>query len=276
MSGLCNLAGTSRQNFYKAKRHRQKREIDGEFILELVRSHRRLHPHIGGVKLLEMIRPILAEHDVSMGKHRFFDLLRANGLTVARKRKSARTTNSRHGFRVYRNLLKDLTLTGPGQAWVADITYIRTEEGFVYLALIMDAYSRKVVGYHLGDTLEAIGCIKALKMAIAQLGPGQRPIHHSDRGSQYCCGDYIQLLEAHDLKVSMTEENHCYENAKAERLNGILKQEYELGATLRNIDQARKMVKQAVDLYNNLRPHSSLGLKKPSQVHDQYPELVGV
>ena len=271
VSGLCNLAGTSRQNFYKAKRHRQKREVEGEFILELVRSHRRLHPHIGGVKLLEMIRPILAEHDVSMGKHRFFDLLRENGLTVARKRKFARTTDSRHGFRVYGNLLKDMTLTAPGQAWVSDITYIRTNSGFVYLALVMDAYSRKIVGYHLGNTLEATGCMKALKMAIKQLKLGQLPIHHSDRGSQYCCGDYIKLLEGRKdkIKVSMTEENHCYENAQAERLNGILKQEYGLGETLRDIHQARKMTKQAVDLYNNLRPHRSLGLCKPSQVHDQ-------
>jgi transposase InsO family protein len=265
--GLCALSGMSKQNFYKGRRRREQRVIDEDLVVELVRQERRLQPELGGRKLLVRVGPELEEAGVSVGRNRFFSLLREKGLLVARRRRGPRTTDSRHRFRVYTNLLKDLDLRGPDEAWVSDLTYIRTEEGFVYLALVMDAYSRKIVGYDIDKSLEAEGCLRSLRMALGQLAEGAAPIHHSDRGTQYCCNDYVGLLEERGLAVSMTEENHCYENAKAERLNGILKQEYGLGETLRGLGEAKRMVRQAVELYNTMRPHTALGYACPESVH---------
>jgi transposase InsO family protein len=146
-----------------------------------------------------------------------------------------KTTNSRHSLPVFHNLVNGMELTGPNQAWAADITYIRTDEGFLYLSLLMDRWSRKIVGYHAGDTLEA---------------EGAAPVHHSDRGFQYCSHRDVETLQAHGLSISMTEELHCYENAHAERLNGILKQEYGLGCSFRRKQQALAAVDEAVFLYN--------------------------
>jgi transposase InsO family protein len=168
---------------------------------------------------------------------------------------------------VYRNLVKGVEITGPDQVWVSDITYIRTDVGFEYMALIMDLCSRKIVGFTCGDDLSAQGALKALEQAVADLPEGCRPIHHSDRGSQYCSHAYAGWAEAHGLSMSMTEENHCAENAHAERLNGILKQEYGLGTAFRTRAQARTAARQAVMLYNNYRPHTSLNLRKPAEVH---------
>jgi len=271
MLRLCRLAGMSRQNFHQGRRRRSRREVDEGLVLELVRAQRRQQPMLGARKLMVLIAPELAEAGVSIGRDRFFGLLAHHDLLVPRRRCGGpRTTDSRHGFRVYSNLLKGLALTGPHQAWVADITYIRTEQGFVYLALLMDAFSRRIVGWNVGATLEAIGCLKALEMALSQL-PGKEchPIHHSDRGSQYCCGDYTELLAGRKLPVSMTVENHCYENSKAERLNGILKQEYGLGATLRDLAEVKRLTRQAVGLYNNNRPHAALGYRTPQSVHQE-------
>jgi len=170
---------------------------------------------------------------------------------------------------VFVNLVKDLDVVRPNQVWVSDITYVRVEDSFVYLALIMDLYSRKIVGYHCGDSLEAIGCIKALQRASEELPEDCQPIHHSDRGCQYCCHDYVERLDEQGMAISMTETNHCAENAHAERLNGILKQEYGLGMTLKNLEYARKAVDQAVALYNYRRPHKSLDMKRPAEVHRQ-------
>lgn len=169
-------------------------------------------------------------------------------------------------MRVYGNVLKDMKLTGPGQAMVSDITYLRTGEGFMYLSLVMDAFSRAVVGWHCSDSLEAVGCIRALKMALRH-GYGRGSIHHSDRGSQYCCGEYVRRLRRKGLRVSMTQDNHCYENAAAERLNGILKQEYGLGRCLASKRETVIAVREAIELYNWARPHQSLGYRVPMEVH---------
>ena len=160
-------------------------------------------------------------------------------------------------------------LTEPNQVWVCDITYIRVAKSFVYLALITDAFSRKIIAYNVGENLEAVGCMKALRLAIKDLPKGKYPIHHSDRGSQYCCHDYIKILTSRNLSVSMTEENHCYENSKAERVNGILKYEYHLRNTFNDLGGAKKAIKQAIYLYNNCRPHTALGYAFPSYVHDE-------
>ena len=255
------------QNYYKQKRERQVRDVDEELIVSLVQRERRRHPRIGGRKLCKLIGPELKEAGVFVGRDRVFDVLRKHDLLVRPLPKAPRTTNSRHSLPVFRNVIQELEPTAPNQIWVSDITYLRTEGGFVYLALIMDLFSRKIVGFHCGDSLEAIGCVKALDSALAELPANRYPIHHSDRGCQYCCHEYVQRLWDRDLPVSMTEQNHCYENAHAERLNGILKQEYGLEMTFRDHDQARRAVAEAVCSYNCYRPHTSLDYRVPEEVH---------
>jgi transposase InsO family protein len=270
VAGLCACSGMSKQAYYKDRRERRRREIDEELVLELVRAERRLQPRLGARKLLVLIGPELSAAGVSIGRDRFFALLREHGLLVVRRRARApRTTDSRHWMRVWPNLLKDFAATGPHQAWVSDLTYLRTREGFLYLSLVMDAFSRKIVGWHVGATLEAMGCVAALWMALAQRPPGESPIHHSDRGTQYCCGDYVGLLERSGVAISMTEENHCYENARAERLNGILKQEYGLDGEFARKSEVERVVAEAVKLYNQRRPHVALGYKTPAVVHGE-------
>jgi len=256
----------SRQNYYKVRRQRQQLSIDEELVLALVARERCRHPRIGARKLLHLIRPELAEAELSLGRDRFLALLKRQKLLIQR-RSSCRTTMSGHGFGVYPNLARDLQLSAPHQLWVSDITYIRTLEGFMYLSLIMDAHSRAIVGYDCNDSLEMQGALSALKMALGQLPRGLNPMHHSDRGVQYCCGAYTQELSQAGLRISMTEENHCYENAKAERLNGVLKQEYGLGQTIASKSLARAMTAQAVSSYNQFRPHGALRYRTPMEVH---------
>ena len=264
---LCERVGMSRQNYYAARRQRQRRQIDEELVVELVKEQRRAQPRIGSRKLLYMLQWELAEAGVRIGRDRFIELLGSRDLLVERKRVWPKTTNSRHSLPVFRNLLKEREPTAPNQVWVSDLTYIRTEEGYMYASLITDMYSRKIVGFHVGDSLESMGCQKALEMALEQLPSNRFPIHHSDRGCQYCCHEYVQMLKRRWLSISMTEENHCYENAMAERVNGILKQEYELDATLCTKEQAVKAFIQAVEQYNTKRPHLSLDYRTPEQVH---------
>ena len=177
------------------------------------------------------------------------------------------TTNSQHYLPVFTNLIKGRQLTGANQVWVSDITYLRTLEGGLFLALITDKWSRKIVGYHCGESLEAKECLQALEMAVAVLPEQARPVHHSDRGSQYCSHEYVNRLRQRQLAVSMTEIDHCAENAMAERVNGILKQEYGLGGELASKTVALRLVEQAIWLYNNKRPHTALGFRVPKYVH---------
>jgi putative transposase len=258
----------SRQNYYAARRLRDRRVIDESMILELVRRERQLQPRLGGRKLLHLLRPDLEDAGVSIGRDRFFELLAESDLLVVPKPRMPRTTNSRHSLPVFNNLLSGKVLQRPNEAWVSDLTYIRTDEGFLYAALITDAYSRKIVGDHIGDSLEAEGCLRALSKALRGLPADKRPIHHSDRGCQYCCHEYVEQLQARQLPISMTQVMHCYENAQAERINGILKQEYELDRRFRTKDQARKAFEQAVWLYNHRRPHLKLNYRFPADVHD--------
>lgn len=258
----------SRQNYYAARRLRRRREIDEELILELVKRERRLQPRLGGRKLLNLLSPDLHEAGVRIGRDRFFELLAVSDLLVVPKPGMPHTTNSRHSLPVFTNLLAGRALNGPNEAWVSDLTYIRTDEGFLYAALITDAYSRKIIGAHIGDSLEAEGCLFALEQALKALPEGKRPIHHSDRGCQYCCHEYVERLQSCGLMISMTEMMHCYENAQAERVNGILKQEYELDRRFRTKAQAKKAFEQAVWLYNHRRPHLKLNYRFPADVHE--------
>lgn len=268
---LCQLAGMTRQNYYKQRSERERLSVDHRLVLDLVRRERDRQPKLGGRKLLHMVGPELRSAGVPIGRDRFFGLLKQHDLLVPRRRRGARTTDSRHGFAVYPNLAKELSPTAPHQLLVADLTYLRTHEGFMYLCLVMDAFSRTIVGYDSSDSLEMQGALRALSRALKQLPSAAQTMHHSDRGIQYCCGAYIQRLKRAGLTISMTETNHCYENSKAERLNGILKQEYGLGATFVRKSLVRPAVAEAVMLYNHYRPHQSLGYRLPMQVHEASP-----
>jgi putative transposase len=269
VSELCRKVQMSRQNYYAARRLRQRRQVDEAHILELVRRERRMQPRLGGRKLRHLLQREWEEAGIEVGRDRFFELLTEHELLVARKPGKARTTNSRHSLPVFQNLLAGLDLGAPNEAWVSDLTYIRTDEGFLYAALITDAFSRKIVGTDIGDTLEAEGCLRALDQALLDLPEGCCPLHHSDRGCQYCCHVYVERLQARGLPISMTQVMHCYENALAERVNGILKQEYELDRTFRTKALAKAAFEQAVWLYNHRRPHTKLAYRFPADVHAQ-------
>ena len=188
-------------------------------------------------------------------------------MLTLRKKYSSRTTNSLHRFYKYHNIIKDFKASRPNQIWVSDITYIRTIKGFCYLALITDAYSRKIVGYDLSNSLELSGCVRALNKALYKAKNTQGLIHHSDRGIQYCSNVYTQILKRHKIAISMTEDNHCYENALAERINGILKDEFYLDQTFTDVAHAKRATKNAINLYNEIRLHLSLDYKTPNYVH---------
>jgi putative transposase len=260
---LCNFFGVSRQAYYKGTKEFEKASIQQDWLIERVQKIRRSHTKMGGKKLYHLLKP-----GASMGRDKFFDLLRERKLLVRRYRKYATTTESKHRFRIYRNILQDFTAKGPHQAWVCDITYVRTRTGFVYLFLITDAYSRKILGWDLNKSLALGGAITSLKMACQQCPNSKDLIHHSDRGFQYCSYAYVALLKTAGIQISMAEAGNCYENAMAERVNGILKGEYGLDETFADEQQARTLVKQAIKVYNEQRPHWSLGLKIPKEVHE--------
>lgn len=258
----------SRQNYYAQRRRRQREAVDGDLIEGLVQRERCVQPRIGGRKLHRVLEKELRGAGVDLGRDRFFEVLRERKLLLEPQAAAYPcTTDARHYLPVFTNQIKELEVTGANQVWVSDITYVRTGEGFLYLALITDRWSRKIVGHHCGDSLEAEGCLKALDLALKSLPEGTRPIHHSDRGSQYCCHLYVNRLLERRLGVSMTEKDHCAENAMAERMNGILKQEYGLGMEFPTKADALRAVAQGIWLYNTRRLHAALGYRVPEQVH---------
>lgn len=239
-----------------------------ELVIDMVGAIRRYQPKIGGKKLYRLLKGDLDKLEGSIGRDKFFDILRKYNLLVKRKKKYATTTESWHRFHKYKNKLKGKLLTGSNQAYVSDITYLRTAKGFVYLFLQTDAYSRMITGWHLSDSLAIEGALKALQMTLKQCAETEGVIHHSDRGIQYCCKEYVELLTDHKMQISMTEENHCYENAIAERINGILKEEFMLDDTFADKASALKAVEEAIESYNYRRPHWSLNLCTPVQMHE--------
>jgi transposase InsO family protein len=239
------------------------------FILKQAKALRQEHKRMGGEKLLLLLKPVLEEHGIKYGRDKFCNLLSEHGLLVRRRRRNPRTTNSNHFYRKYSNQIKDLELLSSGRLWVSDITYIRTEKGFVYLSLITDAYSKKIVGWCLWPSLASEGALNALRMAVSAEGIKPGLIHHSDRGIQYCCNDYVNYLKGVKINISMTENGDPYENAIAERINGILKDEYELCETFSDYHTALEAVKTAVCKYNNKRPHRSVDMMFPVDAHDQ-------
>ena len=226
-------------------------------IIEIVHKRRRSLPREGVRKLKVSLDNEFTKTNLKVGRDTLFNVLRKHQMLTLRKKYSSRTTNSCHRFYKYNNIIKNLEVTNPNQVWISDITYIRTVKGFCYLALITDMYSRKIVGYDLSDSLELKGCVRALNKALYQAKDIKQLIHHSDRGIKYCSNVYKQILKRNSINISMTEENHCYENAMAERVNGILKDEFYLDQSFADVDHAKRAAKNAINLYNEVRLHLS-------------------
>jgi transposase InsO family protein len=235
----------------------------------MVKGYRKnVGQRIGGIKLYSELKKQMGTLGIKMGRDKFFDFLRANNLLVPKLKNYHITTNSKHQFHKYKNLVKDSVPTRPEQLWVSDITYIKTGNGHNYLALVTDAYSKQIMGFKLSNHMKTSLCTDALEMAIKNRKyPNAKLIHHSDRGFQYCNTKYTVFAESNGITMSMTEEYDPYENAIAERVNRTLKYEYGLKQTIKDPALAKKMIDQAVYIYNNLRPHFSLKLGKPAEVH---------
>jgi transposase InsO family protein len=262
--------GISRQAFYQRHRREQERKKCQNDVVELVKYVRLQQPRLGTRKLHYLLKPSLTERGLKVGRDGLFDILRAARLLVTPRRAYHKTTNSHHRFRRHPNLLKagpeQIVPTGPEQVWVADITYLPTAGPFVYVSLVTDAYSRKIVGYHVHDGLQTEQVSQALKMALRTRRSRQPLVHHSDRGIQYCSTYYQQIHQRHGIRCSMTDGYDCYQNALAERINGILKTEFLLHRPA-DLEQATLMLRQSVHIYNTQRPHTSLQYKTPDEVH---------
>lgn len=270
---LCSLLGYSRQAFYKFVHHAEKEALQHDLILQEVFNIRKTQKRIGTRKLVFMMECFMQQHQIHIGRDAMFDLLASRKLLIRkRKRRIPVTTFSDHWMRKYPNLIIDFIPTAPNQLWVSDITYICLVNDFAYLSLITDAYSRKIVGFYLSENLSASGCIKALKMALSSNPQLGRLIHHSDRGSQYCCADYVEILDKHFIKISMTQSGDPLENALAERVNGILKDEL-LENQYLNFQQAQQAIAAAISVYNHIRPHSSIDMLTPVEAHLREGEL---
>ncbi|AYB30991.1 IS3 family transposase [Chryseolinea soli] len=267
---LCRLLGITSQAYYQHFKHQNSQQTTLKVVLSQVYKIRDRHPRMGGRKIYRMIQSFLHEHQIKMGRDAFFKLLEINNLLVVRKKRKVFTTNSQHHFHKYPNLIKQCIPDRVNQLWVSDITYWKINSGYVYISLITDAYSRKIIGYHVAKTLEATGTVQALKMALRTIQT--KPIsliHHSDRGLQYCCRQYTQLLRDSLIQISMTENGDPYENALAERVNGILKEEYLNEYSVHNLNQAKMTMDLVVRLYNEERPHMSCGYQTPEIIHSR-------
>lgn len=266
---MCSYFKISRTCYYKSLHREQKQALQEDLIVSLVQAQRMIQPRVGGKKLYEMLKGDLQEIG-KIGRDKFYNILRKHALLVKPKKSFTKTTHSFHHFYRWSNLIKDKSFSSSNECWVSDITYLRTEQGFVYLFLVSDIYSRKIVGWSLSHSLSIEGALDALRMALRQRSNKSKDlIHHSDRGVQYCSHNYVKLLQRNKVCISMTEENHCYENSIAERINGILKDEFLLDSTFRDFTQAQACCKNAIKIYNTIRLHWSLGLKTPESVHKQ-------
>jgi putative transposase len=268
LNRICSLFGVKRDAYYKYIKRYKKRETVRAQVISMVKVERKEQSRVGGRKLHEALKPTFVAQDIRVGRDCLFDILREHDMLIKPKKATCRTTYSYHRFYTYKNLVKNMTVTRPNQVWVSDITYIRTVSGFCYLALITDMYSRKIVGYDMSNSLELAGCLRALQGALKAVRPATRLVHHSDRGFQYCSNQYVDQLKKHGIEISMTEENHCYENAIAERVNGILKDEFYLDQTFYSLSHARNAIKNAIEIYNSKRLHLSLGYKTPNFVFE--------
>lgn len=269
VDNLCGVFGYTRQAWYSHLRRLELHTFQQHIVLQKIREIRKELPRTGCIKLYkELNKGFLQKLGISMGRDAIFDLVRENDMLIKCRKRYAYTTNSQHRYRIHPDLVRRKPATRAEQIWVSDITYISTVSGFNYLSLITDAYSRKIVGYNLSVNLKAIGCIKALDNAIEQrYYPNSTLIHHSDRGTQYCCDDYITKLNKYDIQISMTQTGSPYDNAIAERVNGILKDEFDLYKIFKSHAHAKNAVDMAVYKYNNIRLHASCNYQTPQQTH---------
>lgn len=271
---LCSLFGKSRNGWYDHQHRAEKSVFIRDIVLQEVGKIRADLPGIGTRKLHYLLKEKLQEHNFSVGRDYLFDLLATKGLLVSRRRRRIITTDSNHWMKRYDNLMVCNPITRAEQVWVSDITYLKLNQNFVYLSLITDAYSRQIMGYHLQNNLSTEGCLQALRMAIAKRKtPEQSLMHHSDRGSQYCSKAYVALLKEDNIDISMTQNGDPYENAIAERVNGIIKVEFELDRNIGSFESLIARVEKAVSAYNTIRPHASLGYLTPIQAHQRQGEI---
>lgn len=268
LTRFCRLFGITRQALYQHFWNLSDTGVEQELILQQVKEIRKLHPVIGCRKLYCLLQPFLLDHQIKIGRDALFDLLSANKLLVRKRKRRISTTQSHHWLKKYSNLIKGWYPERPGQLWVADITYVPTNTGFLYLSLVTDAYSHKIMGFYIADTLEAVHTTKALQMALNNCTVISRQlIHHSDRGIQYCSNEYVSLLNENNIRISMTESGDPLENPIAERINGIIKNEYLKYYSITNKTEAMILLKEVVDRYNKVRPHQSINLLTPEEVH---------
>lgn len=268
LSRLCRLLGVTRQAYYQHYNRQEEKSIEAYLILAEVKSIRRNHRRMGCRKLYEKLEPFVLAHQIKMGRDALFRLLAENQLLVRRTKKKHFTTNSFHWLRKYPNRIRDLVITRKNQLWVSDITYWKSKSVYYYISLVTDVFSHKIVGYQVAENLEAIACIDALKMALKDLiGQANGLIHHSDRGIQYCSQSYVKLLQDYQVQISMTEKGDPLENPVAERVNGIIKNEYLFDKEVNDIKGAKAALNEAIHLYNHERPHLSIGMLTPQHVH---------
>jgi len=271
---LCRLFGKTRHAYYDHVWRSRNDSLKEEIILQLVYEIRTSLPRLGTRKMLYLLGPKLESHGISAGRDYLFELFDVHKLLIRQRRKKVFTTDSRHWMRKYSNLVKGLEVARPEQLWVSDMTYIRVNNQWGYLSLITDAFSRKIMGYCFRADMLAIGCIDALQMALDNRSySGQSLIHHSDRGSQYCSKDYVELLGSEHISISMTECGDPYENALAERMNGILKGEFDLYGSSVSFELTYQKIRASIKAYNELRPHGSCDYLTPCQAHDQGNKL---
>ncbi len=268
---LYEVFGISKQAYYKRIKAQQTRELQQDAVIKEVGKIRARMPQTGTRKLHKHLEPVLPAMNVKMGRDGLFDLLRNKGMLIRKTKQYHITTDSNHFFRTALNQLKDIDLTHAEQAFVTDITYLKTDQGHAYLALVTDAYSKQLMGWSLDDNMKVSMVKEALKMANKnRIYKHKGVIHHSDRGRQYCCPEYQNYAEKMGFVMSTTQQSDPYENAVAERINETLKYEFGLRKTVPNIGVAKKMMKQAAEIYNKERLHWSLDLKTPQQVHHQF------
>ena len=272
LAKLCAWFGITRQAYYQNNWEGVSTTLEEDLIIQRVKEIRKNHRRMGTRKLYEMLQPFILEHQIKIGRDALFNMLSANHLLVRKRKRRIQTTNSFHWLRKYPNLIREFVPTAPNQLWVSDITYWKISTGeHLYISFITDAYSHKIVGYQVAETMETIESMQALQMALSALGAKSHLnlIHHSDRGIQYCSHAYVKLLQDNGIKISMTENGDPLENAIAERVNGILKEEYLEHYEINNLDEAKKQLKKAIQLYNNERPHLSTSYITPNKVHSQ-------
>jgi len=266
LSLLCLLSGYSRQAYYKRRLQAEKEPLKEELIIQQILNYRHIQPRIGGRKLFLLTTAFMKQHHIEMGRDAFFTLLGKYGLLNKRHRRKPRTTDADHWMKKHPNLIVEMPPTGSDQLWVSDITYLELSDKDAFLSLVTDAYSRKIIGFHVSNSLSAEGTVLALKMAIGDRKQIPGLIHHSDQGVQYCCNDYVEILQKKKISISMTQGGDPRDNAIAERVNGILKMEL-LQPVFTDLGAAMAAVTQAVNVYNYLRPHSSISMLTPALVH---------